>query len=54
MLVDTHATEEAEKKEEVSRDVIKSIMEKWNKWQDFFGKQHPNMTVMKSAESDGQ
>ncbi|KAM6451670.1 uncharacterized protein PHA67_018236 [Liasis olivaceus] len=46
MLVEEHSTEEEEDTEEVSSDVIKSIMEKWNECQDFFEKHHPNITVM--------
>ncbi|KAM6468469.1 uncharacterized protein PHA67_007400 [Liasis olivaceus] len=45
-LVEEHSTEEEEDREEVSSDVIKSIMEKWNEYQDFFEKHHPNITVM--------
>ncbi|KAM6448559.1 uncharacterized protein PHA67_020759 [Liasis olivaceus] len=44
-LGEEHSTEEEEDREEVSSDVIKSIMEKWNECQDFFEKHHPNITV---------
>ncbi|KAM6467503.1 uncharacterized protein PHA67_012932 [Liasis olivaceus] len=44
-LVEEHSTEEEEDREEVSSDVIKSIMEKWNECQDFFEEHHPNITV---------
>ncbi|KAF7235332.1 Tigger transposable element-derived protein 1 [Varanus komodoensis] len=44
-LVEKHSTEEEEGREEVSSDVIQSIMGKWNECQDFFEKHHPNITV---------
>ncbi|KAM6435888.1 tigger transposable element-derived protein 1-like [Liasis olivaceus] len=40
-----HSTEEEEDGEEVSSEVIQSIMAKWNECQDFLEKHHPNRTV---------
>ncbi|KAM6467107.1 uncharacterized protein PHA67_012646 [Liasis olivaceus] len=44
-----HSTEEEEDREEVSSEVIQSIMAKWNECQDFLEKHHPNRTVTTRA-----
>ncbi|KAF7248765.1 Myocardin-related transcription factor B [Varanus komodoensis] len=44
VLAEEDSTEE-EDREEVSRDVVQSVMKKWNECQDFFEKHHPNITV---------
>ncbi|KAF7254643.1 hypothetical protein EYD10_01489, partial [Varanus komodoensis] len=49
-LAEEDSTEEAEDREEVSSDVIQSIMKKWNECQDFFEKHHPNVTVTNSRK----
>lgn len=47
-----HSPEEERDREEVSTDVIQSIKGKWNECQDFFEKDHPDITVTNSVESD--
>lgn len=41
-----HSTEEEEDREEVSSNVINSVMEKCSEFQDFFEKHHTNITVI--------
>ncbi|XP_063089639.1 tigger transposable element-derived protein 1-like isoform X2 [Cavia porcellus] len=45
VIVEEYSTETEEDREEVSSDMIKSIMNKWNECQDFFEKHHPNVNV---------
>ncbi|KFO33792.1 hypothetical protein H920_04786 [Fukomys damarensis] len=54
VLVEEHPTEEEEDRKEVSSDLIKSITEKWNEYQDLFEKHHPNIAEMQSIESNEQ
>lgn len=44
--VEEYSTEKEEDSEEVSSDVIKCNMEKWNKYWDFFEKYRFNITIM--------
>ncbi|XP_013007869.1 tigger transposable element-derived protein 1-like isoform X2 [Cavia porcellus] len=44
-LVEKFFTEKEEEEDEVSSDMIKSIMVKWKECQDFFEKHHPNITI---------
>ncbi|XP_023575287.1 tigger transposable element-derived protein 1-like isoform X1 [Octodon degus] len=44
-LVEKFSPEKEEDRDELSSDMIKSIMAKWNECQDFFERHHPNITI---------